>query len=344
MTLRRVANVGRRRTWIIIILLLAINIPATYAFARMREWHPHRIITRASSGLIVDHKAPIVGRKAQIQLTSSHYVGVAIDAPFTARLNAFKKVLGEQPGIVEYYMGFGGKFPTTRAVALAKQHSLSLIQINPRHVRLADIAAGKYDTYLRSYAAAARRFQAPVAICFGHEMNGPWYPWGRKYTRPATFVAAWKHIHNVFAAERASNVIWVWAVSRDANRGGWRGLRRWWPGPRYVNWVGIDGYYRTPSQTFAYVFGQVLAELHKFTTKPEIIDETAVGPFHDRNRKIRDLVAGVARNHLLGLVWFDINAMERWAIDRDRAAGPLLRRAMTEYRAAALAHSQKAPN
>lgn len=337
MTRRRMGGVQRRRTWVVIVLLLAINIPATYVFARIREWHPRQVIVKSSSHLILNHKAPI-------RLTSSHYVGVAINAPFTTRLDAFTDVLGQQPGIVEYYMGFGTKFPTTRALSLARQHSLSLIQINPRHVRLSDIAAGKYDTYLRSYAATAREFRAPVAICFGHEMNGPWYPWGRKYTRPATFVAAWKHIHKVFAAERASNVIWVWAVSRDADRGGWRGLRRWWPGPKYVNWVGIDGYYRTSSQTFTYIFGHVLAELHKFATKPELIDETAVGPFSDRNKKIKDLVAGVEQNHLLGLVWFDINAMERWAVDQDPAAGPLLRLAMSKYRAATLAHRQKAAN
>ena len=31
--------------------------------------------------------------------------------------------------------------------------------------------------------------------------------------------------------------------------------RHWWPGSSYVNWVGIDGYYYSPSDTFTKVFG-----------------------------------------------------------------------------------------
>lgn len=329
-------GVRKRRTWIIILLLVAINIPAIYTFARMRGWHSDRLVAGSLS-----HTAKKV-QKAPIRLTpSDHYVGVAINSPFETRLHEFTHFLGRPPGIVEYYMGFGTKFPTARAVSLARQHSLSLIQLNPRHVRLADIAAGKDDTYLRSYAAAARDLRAPVAICFGHEMNGSWYPWGRTHSRPAAFVAAWRHIHRVFAAERASNVIWVWTISRGT-AGGWRGLKQWWPGSKYVNWVGVDGYYRTPSQNFTTVFRNALKYLHKFTSKPELITETAVGPFGNRNKGIQDLVAGVERNHLLGLIWFDINAMERWVIDADTAASPLLRAEMTKFKPVAAAHHQKA--
>ena len=54
------------------------------------------------------------------------------------------------------------------------------------------IAAGGYDSYLRSFANSVRDFGHPVVIGFGHEMNAPWYSWGYGSVPPSTFVAAWR--------------------------------------------------------------------------------------------------------------------------------------------------------
>jgi nucleotide-binding universal stress UspA family protein len=53
-----------------------------------------------------------------------------------------------------------------------------LVQLEPKGVTLASIAAGGSDAYLRSYADAVVAFGHPVILSFGHEMNGNWYPWG----------------------------------------------------------------------------------------------------------------------------------------------------------------------
>ena len=49
-----------------------------------------------------------------------------------------------------------------------------------------------------------RAFGEPVALSFGHEMNGDWYPWGTKQTTAASFVAAWRHIYDLFAKAGAT--------------------------------------------------------------------------------------------------------------------------------------------
>ena len=77
---------------------------------------------------------------------------------------------------------------------------MPLVQIEPTGVSLAAIASGRYDTYLRSYAAAVKAFGGQVILSFGHEMNGYWYSWGYRHTSPAVFVAAWRHIVTVFRA------------------------------------------------------------------------------------------------------------------------------------------------
>jgi len=88
-------------------------------------------------------------------------------------------------------------------------------------VKLADIAGGVYDSYLASYAGQARDWGEPVRLRFAHEMiqdnvynncQGQagcpeWYPW---QDQPANYVLAFRHVHDVFAAQGAANVEFVW--------------------------------------------------------------------------------------------------------------------------------------
>jgi mannan endo-1,4-beta-mannosidase len=312
---------GRPHAWLILAVLAAVNGGAIYGAALGHQWHPRLAVTQDSSRLAHSRPAPALP-------LATHYVGVAVKAPAAPSLSVFTHILGRPPGMVESYAQFGKDFPTARATALARRGILSLIQINPRRVSLAGIATGRYDGYLRRYAGEVRRFRSRVALSFGHEMNGWWYSWGPPRTRPATFVRAWRHIHDVFAAQHVTNVSWVWTVSRDASRRGWPAVRAWWPGAGYVNWVGIDGYFRKPGQSFSYVFGQQLAQIRRFTQAPVLIGETAAGPGPDQARQIQSLVTGVRRQHLLGFVWFDIDAKERWNINADPSAQTALHQAL----------------
>ena len=83
-------------------------------------------------------------------------------------------------------------------------------------------------------------------------------------------------------------------------------MQSWWPGAQYVTWVGIDGYYYRPSDTFASVFGRTIAAVRAFTGKPVLLSEAAVGPGAGQPAKIGDLFAGMRQYQTLGLVWFDI--------------------------------------
>ena len=41
------------------------------------------------------------------------------------------------------------------------------------------IASGQFDSYLKAQGSALAAVGAPVAVRFGHEMNGSSYPWGQ---------------------------------------------------------------------------------------------------------------------------------------------------------------------
>ena len=177
------------------------------------------------------------------------------------------------------------------------------VQIDPTDASITAIVAGTYDDYLRSYADSVSDFGHAVVIGFGHEMNASWYSWGYGHVPPSTFVAAWRHIVTLFRAEGADNVTWLWTLQADKNGTG--PVASWWPGAQYVTWVGIDGYYRYPSDNFASVFGTTIDQVRAFTGKPILLSETAVGPDAGQFLKIQDLFHGMATYKMLGLVWFD---------------------------------------
>jgi hypothetical protein len=215
----------------------------------------------------------------------------------------FAAAVGRQPSLVGYYSGWAQPFDTSFAQTLYQHDEIPFVQIDPTDASVAAIANGTYDDYLRSYADSVRDFAHAVAIGFGHEMNAPWYSWGYKQTSPATFVAAWRHLVTLFRSAGAGNVTWVWTIQADES--GTRPIAAFWPGAQYVTWVGIDGYYYHPSDTFASVFGETIDQVRTLTSKPVLLSETAVGPAAGQSDKIQDLFHGMAAYKTLGLVWFD---------------------------------------
>lgn len=257
-------------------------------------------------------------------ISGNVFVGVAVKGGIVSGVRSFSRATGARIAMVEIYTRFGAPFPGLASHRVTSSGARPLIQWNPRGSPLAKIAAGGYDTYLRSYAASVKRFGRQVVLSFGHEMNGSWNSWGAGHVRPSTFVAAWRRIHNVFARAGVHNVTWSWDPSHVGDL-----PRPWWPGPRYVDTIGIDGYQR-PGQTFAQIFADRLANIRSFTSKPIYIAETSVAPSSDQARQIIGLFNGVQRFHLSGFVWFDIDHLEAWRLEGRPAAVRAFRSAVAQ--------------
>jgi Glycosyl hydrolase family 26 len=241
----------------------------------------------------------------------------------------FTQAAGKQPNLVGYYSGWGEPFETSFAEAARSHGAATIMQWDPTLASVSKIASGGYDSYLRSFARSVRAFGHPVVIGFGHEMNAYWYSWGYRHLPPATFVAAWRHIVTLFRAQHADNVTWLWTLQADEPGTG--PIASWWPGAKYVTWVGIDGYYYGPSENFFGIFGKTIAQVRTFTGLPVLLSEVAVGPKADQARKIPDLFAGMRQYGTLGLVWFDIaqhNGVyhQDWRIEDTQAAEMAFRR------------------
>jgi len=228
--------------------------------------------------------------------------GVAVRAPIAPHLTEAVKQAQARFSLVEFYVRFGKPFPLQQAIQISAAGAVPVIQLNPSGISLNQIDAGGYDSYLRAYAAAASKFRCRVVLSFGHEMNGTWYSWGCTHTKAAVFIAAWQHV--VTLMRTARNITWMWTTN---TQNGPCTIQSRWPGAKYVDWVGVDGYIRKPAETFNALFNATLAAVrHLAPSKTVIIAETGAIQGPSQQRVLRTIYRGAAHHNLRAVIYFDM--------------------------------------
>jgi len=170
-------------------------------------------------------------------------------------------------------------------------------------ITLESVASGSQDAWLSQLRDQITAMGHPVILSFAPEPNGAWYTWGQD---PGGFITAYRHVHTVVGT---NDVTWMWqpSASQSPPTTSTDDLGHYWPGASYVDWVGLDGYYYVPGDSFEHRFAHSLAELATWWTGPVIIAETAVSPdTKNMPNDVTDLFDGVTRHHLLGLIYFDL--------------------------------------
>ena len=188
---------------------------------------------------------------------------------------------------------------------------------------LRQIANGRYDVYVRRWANDARAYGKPLLLRFMHEMNGTWYPWAARVNgnTPASFKAAWRHVHDIFRQAGARNVSWVFSI---VSFGGGtptarHQLDRYYPGPRYVDWLGLSGFnWSRKSNGGVLSFDRVFRRAYDIVTgygKPIMLSElgsasvdTKVAP-----KFVRDALTTTPKllPRVKALVWYDASHPKR---------------------------------
>jgi beta-mannanase len=202
----------------------------------------------------------------------------------------------------------------------------------------ADIANGVFDANIIAHAQAIKNFGHPVFLRFGHEMNGNWELWNGTVgnNTPAEFVAAWRHVHDIFVAQGATNVAWVWSPNiSDSPATAANHWTNYYPGDAYVDWVGIDGYnWGTTAtgsswQTFAKIFGNGTSGVYAdyAATKPIMIAETGSAytgapATTSKAQWITDMATSIQNlfPSIEAVVYFDtpsVSGTEQWPVDTD---------------------------
>lgn len=185
-----------------------------------------------SHGTAVDKYTKIVGKKPALAWFSVKWQNLKTGQyqHFDPRLLEQFRTKGIMPGL---------NWDASRGPALNK---------NQPDFSWKGILSGKHDAYITDIARDAATYQHPFLIRLFPEMNGNWYPWAYSAngnTNLADFVAAWKHVVDIFRKEGAINVQFVYCQSAleagkiNSNR---EKLQQIYPGDDYVDWIALDGY------------------------------------------------------------------------------------------------------
>ena len=142
----------------------------------------------------------------------------------------------------------------------------------------AAIASGSEDANIARVADAVKALRGRVLVRFAYEMDQP--RGGPRYLgSPAQFIAAWRHVYDMFQARGVSNARIVWApIAANYATGV---AQSFYPGNRYVDWIGADGYNWYPGRPGSKwtTFGDIFARFYAWAAprgKPLIVAETGV--------------------------------------------------------------------
>jgi plastocyanin len=172
-------------------------------------------------------------------------------------LESFETLVGRTMAIERIYYLWDQRWPTADDAWTRDAGRIAYISWNARRTDgtitpWADIASGAYDATIRARAADVTAYAGPVIFSFHHEPEEG---------DPTEFIAAYRHIHDVFQTAGVTNVTYAWTMTASSFRNG--KAPAFYPGDDVVDVVAADGYnwYRCPSRannpwrSFTNIFG-----------------------------------------------------------------------------------------
>ncbi|MDR3734545.1 MAG: glycosyl hydrolase [Acidobacteriaceae bacterium] len=217
--------------------------------------------------------------------TTGAYFGAWANPPgsgsVATEIAALETQIGRQFAIHLHYFSWTDSFPNSEVTDdLTGGHNR--VPLISMHCNMADVnvTAGNEDASIRAVADGLKSYGSPVMFRWMWEFNlisghtscllDPNKTSDPVSVQATDFIAAWRHIWAVFQQEGATNVIFVW------NPSGTDGIdpTPFYPGDRYVDWIGIDHYDKTANNpSFNAVWSGPYA-INNVHNKPIIIAET----------------------------------------------------------------------
>jgi beta-mannanase len=243
---------------------------------------------------------------------------------------ATEATLGRKVAIHLTYYAWNDDWTRGNTASDLAANRIPLVNWEPQTPNLDDIVAGTYDAMLHSRAVSAKALVKPFFLDWGAEMNGSWSPWsGANYGNTTSkYVAAYKHIHDIFTSDGATNVVWAWCPNvEDDPHVAWNLAMNYYPGDGYVDWTCVDGYnWGTTNgngwQTFAKVFAGIYPLLAA-KGKPILIGETASTELGGNKAEwIAAIVPALKSTFPLirAFAWFDVNKETDWRFESSTAS------------------------
>jgi hypothetical protein len=150
---------------------------------------------------------------------------------------AFESKLGRKLAIVNKYHDWSLITYKDEKTLIGSGHIVMVSWHPPRPgdpALASKIVSGQYDSLIRGAADNLKALGSAVLLRWDFEMTQP--PGSPEYIgSPAEFIAAWRHMHDIFVARGATNVLWVWAPQSSGFTDGT--APGFYPGDGYVDWI-----------------------------------------------------------------------------------------------------------
>ena len=245
----------------------------------------------------------------------------------------FESIINRKLKINHRYYDWQTGFPTALERWDIDNGRIPFLTWEPWGATLTEIITGIHDDWIRERARGLRDLDAPVFLRWAHEMNGTWYPWGGPQNHTGTalngpdrWIQAYRHIHNIFRNQNADNVIWVWGPNVESvPNTDWNQWGDYYPGDRYVDWVGVSGFNWGTSRNWSSwkTFREIYDAFYRRWAphKKIFVGETAsVERGGNKARWIRTMAEVIKQRfpRIKALVWF--HAPAGWPITTSRSA------------------------
>lgn len=169
-------------------------------------------------------------------------------------LTSFEQKLGKRFAIAHYYRGWeylDSEYLRKELAIIDSYGWRPMISANPyffdrcvsNNLPLYKaIVQGNCDGFLQAAARNLKLFAKPVFLRLAWEMNINSMEWSiqQSHSSSEDFASAWRHMHDVFIAEQATNILWVFSPNVESNDS--IPYENIYPGDSYVDWLGLDVY------------------------------------------------------------------------------------------------------
>jgi len=271
--------------FIIILVIVTILIAGFYLYSHHKT-KSNQINSSTSSSAVSSNnnnsgQAPIIP-------TKSAYLGAWVNpgkgtgigtgkSDEISQLATFNSMVGKPVAILHTWVGFKTPLPTTTLDSISQNGSIPLIDWGCVDVN--SISSGTEDTVINTFANSLKTYNKPVFLRwyweFNEMSNAGKTPAGsgcNGYNNGNGYISAWQHIYIKFQQAGVKNVSFVWCPGYSGGN-----FANYYPGDKYVDWIGIDRYERTKNQpplSFSDMFSSYYSEFSSHN-KPIMIAETA---------------------------------------------------------------------
>lgn len=172
----------------------------------------------------------------------------------TDKLAAFEQRVDKRMALAHIYVGWHDLDTDQFEVAvsdLTAKGWMPLISSNPYFHETCvskgetiykSISKGDCDVFIHKVAQRLGKIDSRLMLRFAWEMNIAANEWSIQHTnsKSTDFIAAWRHVHAIFAEENVNNVVWVFAPNVRTSESS--AYSEYYPGGDVVDWIGLDGY------------------------------------------------------------------------------------------------------